>query len=183
MGFLYDFAGLREIIEYYHSDVKNGKLNIKFLIVGDGGIYRDLLDYTKEIGADWVYMTGKVPFFDITEYIELADLCLMSFDLNNVTKDITPVKIMEYMAMKKPVLSNSLPNVVREIGENNGVIFARNQTELIKKIGELNRKKERLKEIGLRGFDLIKKHYVWPKILNKLKLIMISLIKEKRSKK
>jgi glycosyltransferase involved in cell wall biosynthesis len=182
MGYLYDFAGLKEIIEYYHPDVKSGKLNIKFFIVGDGGIYRTLLDYTKEVDADWVIMTGKVPFFEITEYIELADLCLMSFDLNDVTKDITPVKIMEYMAMKKPVLSNSLPNVVREIGHNNGVIFASNQAELIKKIGELTGKKDRLNEIGLQGFDLIKKHYVWPKILNKLKKIIISLIKEKRYK-
>ncbi|MFX0074883.1 MAG: glycosyltransferase [Candidatus Hermodarchaeota archaeon] len=183
MGYLYDFAGLKEIIDQYHSDVSIGKLNIKFIIVGDGGIYSDLLKYIKEIGANWVVMTGKVPFFEITEYLELADLCLMSFALNNVTKDITPVKIMEYMAMKKPVLSNSLPSVVKEIGENNGVIFARNQKELIKAIGELSNKKETLKEIGLQGFALIKKHYIWPKILNKLKEIMISLIKEKRHKK
>ncbi len=183
MGHLYDFAGLKEIVEYYHSDVTSGKLNIKFLILGDGGIYKDLLNYTKEIGAEWVIMTGKVPFFDITEYIELADLCLMSFSLNNVTKDITPVKIMEYMAMKKPVLSNSLPNVVREIGENNGVIFARNQNELIKNIRELVGRKETLSKIGFQGFDLIKKHYVWPTILNKLKEIIITLIKEKKYKK
>jgi len=183
LGYLYDFAGLKEIIEYYHSDVNSGKLNIKFLIVGDGGIYKDLLNYVKEIGADWVFITGKVPFFEITEYIELANLCLMSFELNDVTKDITPVKIMEYMAMKKPVLSNSLPSVVGEIGENNGVIFARNQKELIKKIGELTGEKESLNKTGLQGFDLIKKHYVWPKILNNLKKIIINLIKEKRYKK
>jgi glycosyltransferase involved in cell wall biosynthesis len=183
MGYLYDFAGLKKIIEYYHSDVTSGKLNLKFIIVGDGGIYKDLLNYTNKIGAKWVFMTGKVPFFEITEYIELADLCLMSFALNNVTKDITPVKIMEYMAMKKPVLSNSLPSVVREIGENNGVIFTKNQDELIKTIGELAGTKENLKKIGIQGFDLIKKHYIWPKILNKLKKIIISLIKEKRDKR
>ena len=165
---IYDY-GLKEIIEFYHSDVISGKLNIKFLIVGDGGIYNELLNYVKEIGAKWVYMTGKVPFFEITEYIELADLCLMSFELNDVTKDITPVKIMEYMAMKKPVLSNSLPSVVGEIGENNGVIFARNQKELIKKIGELIGEKENLTKIGLQGYDLIKKYYFWPNILKKLK--------------
>jgi glycosyltransferase involved in cell wall biosynthesis len=90
---------------------------------------------------------------------------------------------MEYMAMKKPVLSNSLPSVVGEIGENNGVIFARNQKELIKKIGELTGEKESLNKTGLQGFDLIKKHYVWPKILNNLKKIIINLIKEKRYKK
>jgi glycosyltransferase involved in cell wall biosynthesis len=182
MGYLYDFAGLKEIIDYYNTDVKTGKFNLKFLIVGDGGIYNSLLHYIKEINANWVVLTGKVPFFETTEYIELSDLCLMSFELNEVTKDITPVKVMEYMAMKKPVLSNSLPSVVSEIGRDNGVIFASNQKELIKKIGDLTKEKENLKVIGLQGYELIKKHYVWSKIMNKLKKIMIDLIKEKKQK-
>jgi len=179
MGYLYDFAGLKEIIDYYNADVKSGKLNIKFLIVGDGGIYTHLINHVKEINADWVILTGKVPFFEITEYIELADLCLMSFELNDVTKDITPVKVMEYMAMKKPVLSTSLPSVVREIGNNNGVIFAQNQKELVEKIRDLTKEKEKLKNIGLQGYELIKKHYMWPNILKDLKKIMLDLIKEK----
>ena len=182
MGYLYDFAGLKEIIDYYNTDVKTGKFYLKFLIVGDGGIYNSLLHYVKEINANWVVLTGKVPFFETTEYIELSDLCLMSFELNEVTKDITPVKVMEYMAMKKPVLSNSLPSVVSEIGRDNGVIFAPNQKELIKKIGDLTKEKENLKVIGLQGYELIKKHYVWSKIMNKLKKIMIDLIKEKKQK-
>ncbi|MHA1235490.1 MAG: glycosyltransferase, partial [Promethearchaeota archaeon] len=45
MGYLYDFAGLKEIIDYYNADVKSGKLNIKFLIVGDGGIYTHLINH------------------------------------------------------------------------------------------------------------------------------------------
>lgn len=180
MGYLYDFAGLKEIIDYYNSAVKNGKLKIRFLIVGDGGIYKYLTKYVEEIKADWVILTGRLPFFEISEYIELADLCLMSFDLNDVTKEITPVKIMEYMAMKKPVLSNSLPGVLNEIGKDNGVIFAENQSNLIEKIGELAQNKDRLKEIGLKGFELIKKYYVWPKILNNFKKILIEQIKSKR---
>ena len=180
MGYLYDFAGLKEIIDYYNADVKSGKLNIKFLIVGDGGIYNRLINHIKEINADWVILTGKVPFFEVTEYIELADLCLMSFELNDVTKDITPVKVMEYMAMKKPVLSTSLPSVVREIGKNNGVIFAQNQKELVEKIRDLTKEKEKLKNLGLKGYELIKKHYMWPDILKDLKKIMLDLIKEKK---
>ena len=180
MGYLYDFAGLKEIIDYYHSDVKSGKLNLKFLIVGDGGIYNQLINTVKIVNADWVILTGKVPFFELTEYIELADLCLMSFELNEITKDITPVKVMEYMAMKKPVLSTSLPSVVREIGRNNGVIFANNQKDLIEKIGELYKEKSELVRIGHKGFELIKKYYIWPKIMKKLKILMIDTIREKR---
>jgi glycosyltransferase involved in cell wall biosynthesis len=180
MGFLYDFAGLREIIDHYHSDVTSGKLNLKFLIVGDGGIYTQLINHVKEINADWVILTGKVPFFEVTEYIELSDLCLMSFELNDVTKDITPVKVMEYMAMRKPVLSTQLPSVVREIGKDNGVIFSRNQEELVEKIRDLSKEKSNLKIIGQKGFELIKKYYLWPNILKDLKMIMLDLIKEKR---
>ncbi len=67
--------------------------------------------------------------------------------------------------MKKPVLSNSLPSVIQEIGKNKRVIFTKNQEELIKKIGELSYQKERLKEIGEKGFKYIMKNYAWSKIL------------------
>lgn len=179
MGYLYDFAGLREIIDYYNSDVKSGELKLKFLIVGDGGIYTQLINHVKEIHADWVILTGKVPFFETTEYIELSDLCLMSFELNDVTRDITPVKVMEYMAMKKSVLSTSLPSVIREIGESNGVIYSQNQKELIEKIRELVKEKEKLKKFGQKGYELIKERYVWSKILKDLKKIIFELIREK----
>lgn len=180
MGYLYKFAGLKEIIDHYNSDILSGKLKIKFLIVGDGEIYNQLINHVKKINADWVILTGKVPFFETTEYLELADLCLMGFELNDVTKDITPVKVMEYMAMKKPVLSTSLPSVVREIGKNNGVIYSQNQKEFVEKIRDLTKQKEELKNFGLKGYELIKKHYKWSNILKDLKKIMLELIREKR---
>jgi len=180
MGYLYKFAGLKEIIDHYNSDILSGKLKIKFLIVGDGEIYNQLINHVKKINADWVILTGKVPFFETTEYLELADLCLMGFELNDVTKDITPVKVMEYMAMKKPVLSTSLPSVVREIGKNNGVIYSQNQKEFVEKIRDLAKQKEELKNFGLKGYELIKKHYKWSNILKDLKKIMLESIREKR---
>lgn len=182
MGHLYEFAGLKEIIEYYDDDVKAGKYNFKFIIIGDGGIFNSLVNYVKKVDADWVILTGRSPFFELTEYFALADLCLMSFKLNEITKDITPVKIMEYMAMKKPVLSNSLPGVVLEIGQNNGLIFTKNQNHLITKIGELVAQKSELKKIGQKGFELIKKRYLWPILLKDFKKNLIELIKNKRKK-
>ncbi|MFW9818370.1 MAG: glycosyltransferase [Candidatus Thorarchaeota archaeon] len=180
MGYFYDFAGLKEIIDYYNSDVLSGKLQFKLFLVGDGGIYNQLIKHCEKIKADWVYFTGRLPFFEITEYIELSDLCLMSFDLNEITREITPVKILEYIAMKKPVLSNSLPGVINEIGKDNGVIYAKNQHELIKKIEPLSLEKEKLREIGNNGFNFIKKYYTWPIILREFKTILINQIRLKR---
>jgi glycosyltransferase involved in cell wall biosynthesis len=96
--------------------------------------------------------------------------------------DITPIKVMEYLAMKKPVLSNSLPGVLYEIGKNNGVLFTKNQEDLIKRIAELSVKKKYLQKLGQKGYELVKDKYAWPKILEDFKTVMIKLIREKYEK-
>lgn len=178
MGYLYDFAGLKEIIDYYDPYNKTGKLKLKFLILGDGGIINEIRNHIKKNQADWVFLVGRVSYFEITEYIQLADLCLLSFKKNEITNEITPIKIIEYMAMKKPVLSNSLPGLVLEIGKNNGVIFAENQNELIKMIGTLVNQRDILKGIGLRGYSLVKEKYTWQKVIKQFKQIIINVMNQ-----
>jgi len=51
---------------------------------------------------------------------------------------------------------------------------------LVEKIRDLTNEKEKLEDIGLRCYELIKKHYLWPNILKDLKKIMFDLIKEKK---
>lgn len=180
MGYLYEFAGLREIINYYNPKIKKGDLKLKFLILGDGGIYNSLKKYIDQNNIDWVILAGRVPFFEITEYIELADLCLLSFEINNITKEITPIKIIEYMAMKKPVLSTALPGVVHELGNNSGVIFANSQKDLIKRIEDLYHERDNLENLGRKGYDLVMEKFTWQKIINDFKNIMINSIKNKK---
>ena len=179
MGYLYEFAGLQEIIDYYNDDVNSGKINLRFLILGDGGIYNHLVSHVKKIKADWVILAGRVPFFEIVEYIQLADLCLLSFRINEITREVVPIKIFEYMAMKKPVLSNSLPAVVLEIGKDNEVIFAKNLDDLIRRIRDFIPQKEELKKIGERGFSFVKNNYAWSKLMKDFKNIMFEVIKKK----
>ncbi len=182
MGYLYEFAGLKEIIDNYNSKVNVNNLNLKFLILGDGDIYNFLQNYIKKVGAYWVILTGRVPYIEIKEYIELADLCLLSFAINDITKEILPIKILEYMAMKKPILTNSLPGVVCELKRDSDLIFAKNQEELIKMIGELIPQKENLKKIGQKGYELVKEKYTWTKIITDFKKNIINLIEKKRRK-
>lgn len=179
MGFLYDFAGLEEIIDFYNQEVKEGKLFLKFIILGDGGIYSDLKRKIKNLDATWVKLVGRVPFFNITEYIQLADLCLLSFSLNDMTREITPIKLIEYMAMKKPVLSTMLPNLVYEFGSDSGAIFVKDQQKLIKEIRHFIPKKDELKEIGEKSYEFVKDQYSWEKIISRFKKIMIEEIKKK----
>ena len=70
--------------------------------------------------------------------------------------------------MKKPVLSNSLPALIDEIGINNGIIFSKNQDDLIKEIGNLITNKGKLKEIGQMGYNYAVKNCLWSKIIIKI---------------
>lgn len=38
--------------------------------------------------------------------------------------NIVPIKMYEYMAAGKPVLATSLPGLMKEFGETNGVLYA-----------------------------------------------------------
>jgi glycosyltransferase involved in cell wall biosynthesis len=39
-------------------------------------------------------------------------------------QDIVPIKMYEYMAIGKPVISTKLPGIMREFGDGNGVLYA-----------------------------------------------------------
>jgi len=159
MGYLYDFAGLREIVDYYDSKIKKGELSLKFIIVGDGGIYNSLKNHVNNIKADWVKLVGRVPFFDITEYIALADLCLLSFKINDITKEITPIKIIEYMAMRIPIIASKVGGLAELVEhEKNGLcVMSGSIGELINAINRLITDEKLRKKLSDNGFRYVKK--------------------------
>lgn len=177
MGYLYKFAGLAEIVELYDPLVKRGEIPLKFLILGDGEMEAPLRALVKEKGADWVVMAGRVPYFELAEYVELATLCLQSFALNDTTREISPIKIFEYMAAGKPILSTRLPGIYDEIGEGRGVIFVNDQAELVEKIGELAADPSNLAAVGQAGRDYAEKHLDWEKITPKFHRLLIRVAK------
>ncbi|NMC04341.1 MAG: glycosyltransferase family 4 protein [Candidatus Lokiarchaeota archaeon] len=172
MGFLYDFAGLQEIIDRYNDDVKAGRISLKFIILGDGGIYEQLKQHVKALGADWVLMIGRVPYFDVPAYLALADLGLLPFKLNKITKECAPIKIYEHMALKKPTLAVKLPGIYSDIGEGNGVIFMKDQQALIEEIGHLAGQKSMLEKIGMQGYEFVQQNLIWKTIVAKLARVL-----------
>ncbi len=183
MGYLYDFAGLIEIIDYYNKNDLAKRYKIKFLIIGNKGIENQLRNHIQKVRANWVVYAGRIPYNEIANYIEISDLGLLSFKINDVTREISPIKIYEYMAQKKPALSTKLPGIYNEIGENNGVIYAKNQKELIERIKDLSGKKEELQKIGLKGYNYIKKNLLWEDIVMDFNIILRNIIRNQQSKK
>ena len=123
MGWLYDFSGLKEVaIEL--SRIKDEKPDIKLLIVGDGDAFDDLQKIREDYHLEnQIIMTGKQPYESIPAFIASSDVCLLPAYNNETMQDIVPIKLYEYMAMRKPVVTTKLPGVMKEFGEGNGVVY------------------------------------------------------------
>lgn len=135
MGWIYKFSGIKEVVQ----TIKNADdVDIKLIIVGEGGIYNDLMRFVKRYNLKKnIILTGRVPYMDIPQYLSLADFCLLPAYNNNVMKDLCPIKIYEYLGMGKPVIATKLPGLIREVGYNNGIIYIENPHQTVKKAIEM----------------------------------------------
>lgn len=66
--------------------------------------YRDLRN---------VHFVGPVAYEDVPAYVNAFDVCLIPFKVSQLTADVDPVKVYEYLALGKPVVAVGLPELVR----------------------------------------------------------------------
>lgn len=123
MGFLYSFSGLKEVAM---EICKYNNSHLKLFIVGDGDLY-DELKRIKEIydSQNKIILAGRKSYSEIPSLIASSDICLLpSYTYESIMHDIVPIKLYEYMAMGKPVISTKLPGIIKEFGEDNGILYA-----------------------------------------------------------
>ena len=72
-----------------------------------------------------IFFTGAVPYEELPAVVKGWDACLLPYHLNALTRNINPLKLKEYLATGKPVISTPLPDVC-ELSEFVKIIEARN---------------------------------------------------------
>jgi glycosyltransferase involved in cell wall biosynthesis len=58
-----------------------------------------------------VHLLGQMPHGDLAHYIRRFDVCLVPYVNNRATATVVPLKLNEYLALGKPVVSTQLPTV------------------------------------------------------------------------
>lgn len=178
MGWLYNFSGLKEVALRL-TELKNNKL--KLLIVGVGDAYEELKHIQEKYNLqDKVILTGNRPYREIPAFIAASDICLLpAYPTERTMRDIVPMKMYEYMAMRKPVIATKLPGVMKEFGEDNGVIYVDKSEDVAEKALQLVANEE-LHELGFKARRFVER-YGWDKITDEFEGILKEVIKEKRS--
>ena len=153
MGWLYTFSGLREVALELNK-AKNKHSDMKLLVVGDG----DLLPYLKSIKSEYdleqLVLAGRQPYERIPDLISASDICLLPAQNNAVMQNIVPIKMYEYMACAKPVISTRLRGIVKEFGHGNGVVYVDRPESVIEKAEEIGRDAQ---ELGERARQFVEK--------------------------
>jgi len=177
MGWLYNFSGLREVTLEL---AKTKDSNLKLLIVGEGDAFNELQKIRERHNLqNRVILAGKKPYQEIPSFIAASDICLLPAHNNEVMRHIVPIKLYEYMAMGKPVISTRLPGVVKEFAYDNGVVYVNRPEEVVKKASELIAN-ENLDELGAKARRFVEK-YSWDKITDEFENILKEVIKEKQN--
>ena len=119
-GTLYNFSGLDLVLKYLAKH-KSKFQRTKFVIVGHGQQEAELKEIIRQNRLDKnVIMTGFIDYAELSNYINLADICINPFAINKVTSIIFPSKIYQYLACSKPVIATKLPGLVDIFPNNHG---------------------------------------------------------------
>ena len=180
MGWLYQFSGLKEVASQI-ARIDNP--NLKLLIVGEGDAYEALQQIREKHNLkDRIILTGKKPYEEIPSFIAASDVCLLpAYPDEKIMQDIVPIKMYEYMAMKKPVIATRLPGVTKEFGEDNGVIYVDKPEDAVAKAMELIQS-GKIQELGQKARSFVER-YSWESITDEFEKILKETVESYRLKR
>jgi len=173
MGWIYPFSGLREVA----TDVVNladSHPRIKMLVVGRGPGLAWLEEFVKEHDAqNRVILAGYRPHEEMPQLIAAADICLLPAYDNEEMRHIVPIKMYEFLAMGKPVISTKLNGIMKEFGTENGVMYVDKPEAVVAQAAALS--KTQLQQESRKALNFIKP-YDWDAVAADFEALLESLI-------
>lgn len=133
------------------------------LMIGDGSARKKVRLLATELGLDdHVNFTGYVRFTDVTRYLSSSDICVAPEPSNEYNNRSTVIKMMEYMAIGKPVVSFDLPEHRFSAQDASLYAEANNELDYARKIEYLMDTPAVRNEMSKAGLARIEAELSWP---------------------
>jgi glycosyltransferase involved in cell wall biosynthesis len=182
LGTTYAFSGLDRLLESFDRLLEQCPA-AALLVVGSGELDAKLRDRIRERNlGDRVVLTGVQQYADLPPLIAAADIGLLPFEINDITRDIVPIKLTQYLASGLPTLSAPLPEVVRLFpSDRSGVVYAelREPEAYFRQLAMLLRNDARRAELAARGVRFIEQGYSIDTRIDKLETLFEELVRSK----
>ena len=133
--------------------------DVKFKLIGSGDQFDDVSSLAEPLENLWV--PGILPYEKVLEELATMDACLIPFKINRITDRVSPIKLFEYWAMRKAVVSTRFYEV-QKIADKQ-VLFVDSADDLKKTILELKTHPELREKIARIGFEEVSR-YDWTRL-------------------
>jgi glycosyltransferase involved in cell wall biosynthesis len=132
------------------------------VLIGSGDSLDELRAQAADLGlGDYVHFTGFIPDADMIRYLSTADICLdpnPSSPLNDVS---TWIKVMEYMALGKPVVSFDLKETRVSAGDAALFVPPNDVAKFAEAIAQLMDDPARRRRMGQCGLARVRESLCW----------------------
>ncbi len=153
-----------------HIIVDKGRQDVQFGLVGGGTELDEMQRYAEELGiAEYVTFTGRVPDQQLLEMLNTADVCVNPDVANEMNDKSTMNKIMEYMALGKPIVQFDLTEGRFSAQDSSLYAKENDEVDMAEKILRLLDNPELRKTMGEFGRERVVAELEWeyeaPKLL------------------
>jgi glycosyltransferase involved in cell wall biosynthesis len=158
--------GFQDGVDYLLRALKHlrdlGRSDFYCVIIGDGDAWAYLKTLTTELGLDdYVWLPGAIFGAPLRRYLAAADICVDSSPSNSYNDRSTACKLMEYMALGKPMVVFDLPE--HRFSADRAAVFVRPNDErafAAAIVGLMDDPCQRVC-LGVHGMRRIKTHLAW----------------------
>ena len=150
-----------KLIQNVISDLSD----IKFIFIGT--IKRQIKkDFNRIRQCKNVNYISSINYSDIGKYLSYADVCIIPFKKNNLSKFILPNKIFEYSLMEKPIVMTDFNEDLKKL--NNNFSLATTHFEFSKLIIDQIKNPKNLKDLKSFAED-----FEWKKISSEFRSVIL----------
>ena len=132
------------------------------VIIGKGDMLPELKALAKELHIEeYTWFTGWIPDEELIRYLSTADICVDPDPSNPFTDRCTMIKMMEYMALGKPIVAFDLPE--HRVTAQDAAVYARPNDELdfARQIAALMDDPQRRQKMGQMGRERVETELAW----------------------
>ncbi len=168
-GYFAKDRGLKETVDAMEI-LKSTYPNIVFFLLGGGLFADDLKSMVAERELTNVIVHDPVRYMDVPKFIAMSDVGIVPLPDLPHWRSQSPLKLLEYLSMKKPVILTDIPahkDVVRD--EKFGIYLRSiDPQEIADRIIQAYQNREALSKWGVKGREFVKENYSWKKVAKKL---------------
>lgn len=154
IGGLEPHHGLVQLLEA----AENLDSNASLLLVGSGSLEADLKDIATDRAIDVIF-TGRIPHDEVPEHIAAMDICIKP-DANPYC---SPMKIFEYMAMKKPIIAGDTSSVREILNDKKSLLVQPSPIDIKNAIDKLINDEGLKKDLSSNAYSHLVENYSWDK--------------------